>query len=275
MTTNNVQTTYGADPAIAYAGQLANAGPHRINTVIVEAAIAAGLVVLRGATTRAEGRPPPAPDAADPDGIVATGASAATAQALSGASLDGVVGGGEMTPPRPVTLVLSSHANWDLTTARIYGTDEDGLPIEEALVIPDAGNATVTTSKAFHTVTSVYIPAQAGTAGTFTVGFSAGLGPIGARQVHGVSLYDASRKPEAFQVDEAMPVLRDGQIYAYAEAAVDVGDPVYVRFVSTGDEVNGSMRATADANDCALLKGARWASKTTGAGFAVVELNLP
>jgi hypothetical protein len=60
-----------------------------------------------------------------------------------------------------------------------------------------------------------------------------------------------------------------------AEAAVDVGQPVFVRFIATGDEQLGGMRGAADANDCAVLKGARWASKTTGAGLAVVELNLP
>ena len=37
----------------------------------------------------------------------------------------------------------------------------------------------------------------------------------------------------------------------------------------------GALRCTPDANDCALVTHARWASKTTGAGLAVVELNLP
>ena len=270
---NNVQSSYGASPATAIAGQLADSGVCDVRSVIAEAAITSALAVIRGATTKAEGKHPGAPDTADVDAIIATIASAATAQTIT--SLDGVVGGAEMFPPRNVTLTLSNHANWDLTIARVTGTDEDGRIITEELVIPDGGNATVTGVKTFRTVTSLYIPAQSGTSGTATMGFGSVLGPIGGQGVHGIAMYDASGKPEAYPVDYAVPVLRRGRIYVTAEAAVDVGQPVYVRFVATGDEKLGAMRAAPDANDCALLNGARWASKTTGAGLAVVELNLP
>lgn len=270
-----VQTTYGAAPAIGYAGQFADTGDRDVRSVTAEAVLTPGLVVLRGTSTKAEGKHPSAADAADPDGIIATIASAATAQTLSGASLDGVIGGNDMLPPRNVVLVLSSHANWDLSIARVTGTDHEGNVITEELVIPDAGNATVTGVKHFRSVTSLYIPAQSGTSGTATLGTGSSLGPIGSEVVHGIALYDASREPEAYPVDYVVPVLRRGRVYVQAEAAVDVGAPVYVRFVVTGDEQLGGLRGAPDANDCALLKGARWASKTTGAGLAVVELNLP
>lgn len=272
---NNVQSSYGASPAAAIAGQFADNGACDVRSVIAEAAITAALAVIRGATTKAEGKHPAAPDTADVDAIIATGGSTATIQTLSGSSLDGVVGTAEMFPPRNLTFTLSNHADWDLTVITVTGTDADGNVIQEDFRVPNAGNATLTGLRTFRTVTQVYIPAQSGTGGTFTMGFGSVLGPIGGQGVHGIALYDASGKPEAYPVDYAVPVLRRGRIYVNAEAAVDVGQPVYVRFVATGGEQLGGLRAAPDANDCALLNGARWASKTTGAGLAVVELNLP
>jgi len=111
---------------------------------------------------------------ADVDAILATGgASSASPQTLSGASLDGVLGYRALSPSRRITLVLSNHADWDATTATITGKDANGDTITEDLTIPNGGNATLTTTKLFARVTSVTIPAQSGTGGTFTVGVAA------------------------------------------------------------------------------------------------------
>lgn len=111
---------------------------------------------------------------ADVDAILATGgASSASPQTLSGASLDGVLGYRALSPSRRLTLVLSNHADWDATTATITGKDANGDTITEDLTIPNGGNATLTTTKLFARVTSVTIPAQSGTGGTFTVGVAA------------------------------------------------------------------------------------------------------
>jgi hypothetical protein len=266
-----VQTTYSQNPAAGYAGQLADGHPADIKTAIAEVAIAAGIPAMHGATTRAECRPPYTPATADVDAILATGgASAATAQTLSGSSLDGVVGQGELVPPRPITLVLSNHADWDLTTALITGTDEDGSVIVEPVVIPNAGNATVQTQQAFRKVTSIYIPAQSGTGGTFTAGFAAGVGAID-HLVHGVALYDASREPEAYPIDYAVPCVKRGRVFVTSETSYTDGNPVFVRFIATGSEVAGQVRATADANDCALMKRARFVGSGT-AGVCTIDL---
>ncbi len=272
----SVQTSYPTSYTAGIAGQLADSGDRFIKSVIAETEIAAGLPVLRGGTTKAEGRAPFAPATADVDAIVETPtATATTAQTLSGAGLDGsAVGQGEMFPPRPVTLTLNSHADWNLTTAKITGTDEDGNVIVEDVVIPDAGNTTVTTQRAFRTVTSVYIPGQGGTNGSFTVGFGAALGPIGPQTVHGVAMYDASREPEAYPLDYAVPCVRRGRVFMTSETSYTDMDPVYVRFVISGDEVRGHVRNSPDSTDCALFKGARFVG-TGSAGAAVVELNLP
>lgn len=109
----------------------------------------------------------------DVDAIVATGASALTGQTLTGATLDGAIGDDVMAEPRFVTLVLSSHADWDATTAVLYGVDGNGNAISENLTIPNGGNTTVTSTKRYLRVTSIVIPAQSGTGGTFTVGLRA------------------------------------------------------------------------------------------------------
>lgn len=266
----SVQTTYDYVSSGLIAGQLADNGHREVNSVIAEAAIAAGLVGIRGGTTRTEVRPPTTPDTADADGIIATIASAATAQTLSGASLDGAVGALEMFPPRNVTLTLSSHADWDATEAIVTGTDEDGRVIQETLLIPNGGNATVTGARHFRTITSLYIPAQSGTGGTATMGFGSSLGPID-HGVHGVAVYDASREPEAYPIDSVVPCLSKGRVAVTCETTYTDQSIVFVRFIAGAGETAGHVRATADSNDCAFLKRARFVGSGS-AGVAVIDL---
>jgi hypothetical protein len=107
--------------------------------------------------------------------IVATGASSASSQTITGASLDGTVGWRTMATARHITLTLSADAHWDATTAVLAGRDVDGNAITENLAIPNNGGVTLTSTKRFRTVTSLTIPAQSGTNGTFTVGVGAPL----------------------------------------------------------------------------------------------------
>ena len=111
---------------------------------------------------------------ADVDAILATGGASSTSlQTLSGASLNGVLGYRALSPSRRITLVLSNHADWDASTAVVTGKDSGGNTITENLSIPNGGNATLTTTKLFARVTSVAIPIQSGSGGTFTVGVAA------------------------------------------------------------------------------------------------------
>ena len=267
-----VQTTYSYVSSSLIAGQIADNGRREVNSVIAEAAIAAGLVGIRGGTTRTEVRPPTSPDAADVDGIATAAVviSAATAQTIAAASFDGVVGAGEMFPPRNVTLTLSNSADWDATTAVVTGTDEDGRVIQESLLIPNGGNATVTGLRHFRTISSLYIPAQSGTGGTATFGFGSLLGPID-HGVHGVAVYDASREPEAYPIDYVVPCLCKGRIAVNCETSYTDQSIVFVRFIASGDEVAGHVRASADANDCAFMKRARFVGSGSS-GIAVIDL---
>lgn len=268
----SIQTTYPFARSVGYAGALADSGPSRVKTVLALVALTAGLLVVRGATAE-KGDLPGTPDVADADAIIATGASAATAQTIASGSFDGVIGADEMIPPRNLTLTLSNNANWDATVATVTGVNEDGEVIQEDFRIPDSGNVTLTGVKHFAKVTSVYIPAQAGTAGTFTLGTGSSLGPLTGRTVHGVALYDASREPEAYPVGYAVPVVERGSVYVVSETSYSDGDPVYVRFIAGVGETAGQFRATPDSNDCALLKGARF-RRSGSAGVAVIDLNL-
>ena len=67
-------------------------------------------------------------------------------QALTTSDFNGAIGAGRIFPPAKIELVLSSHADWDATSATLTGLDENGLPVSETLTIPNGGNATVTSS---------------------------------------------------------------------------------------------------------------------------------
>ena len=109
---------------------------------------------------------------ADADAIVTSLASTTGEQELDGAELNGAVGARAMNPPRAITLTLSSHADWDATTAYVDGLDVAGNAILDSFAIPNGGNATVAGTLGLHfaKVTQVTIPAASGTGGTVTVG---------------------------------------------------------------------------------------------------------
>jgi hypothetical protein len=79
--------------------------------------------------------------------------------------------------------------------------------------------------------------------------------------------------------DDDVLVLRRGTVWVYCEQAVDPTKDVYVR---TGDEYQGhrpgDFRTDNDAESdpqTLQITNARWANKTTAAGLALLELNLP
>lgn len=104
----------------------------------------------------------------DADAILSGGASSGSVQTIT--TFNGVVGAGLMNPPRALQLVLSSHADWDATTAVVTGTDGAGNAVSENFAIPNNGNTTVVGTTRFRSITQVVIPAQSGVGGTFTLG---------------------------------------------------------------------------------------------------------
>lgn len=112
---------------------------------------------------------------ADVDAIVTSVATSASIQTLSGATLTGALGGDDLTPPRKITVTRSSHADHDAVTAVLTGVDEFGATQSENLAFANGGNETITSTKRYLSVTSLVIPAQAGTGGTTQVGIAAAV----------------------------------------------------------------------------------------------------
>jgi len=98
----------------------------------------------------------------------------ATAVTYSGAGLDGVVGGGVMSPPRNI-IITTAGTDADFGTANIVvtGKDVNGATISETLQVTAGTNpGVVTGAKAFAKVTSIAVPAMGThTDGTLMVGF--------------------------------------------------------------------------------------------------------
>lgn len=272
----SVQTSYDQAPAVALDGMIADGGPRRIISRIVEETngIKPGRMVLKGSSDD-QAKLATAQLGADVDAIIATIASAGTQQVLDDADLDGAIGGDEMDYGYRLQLVLDSNADWDETTAVLKGVDADtGEIVEENLSISDGGNETLQTTGYFSRVISLTIPAQSGTGGSATLGIVAGA-RLNRGAVLGVSVRETAREELATQVfedEEAMGVLDEGRIYASAEAAVTDGARVYVRLTAAGAEELGAFRADDDGGDCAPFP-ARWRTTTSGAGLAVMELD--
>jgi len=269
-----VQSIYSLLPQLAVPGQVdQNFEARNIKSRIAALALTTGLLacLTSGASTvRHLG-----PVATSATAILATGgASAATPQTISGAALNGAIGATTMRQARSVTVTLSSHTDWDASTAILTGKGVNGETITESLTIPNNGNATLTSTNLYTAVTSLYIPAQTGAGGTFTMGIGDALGPINACAA-GIVTFSPSRSSLTISAGEVASLLSQGRAWVNSEDAVAEGGPVYVRMTAGDGEYVGALRGAPDSTDCALLQGARWATTTAAAGLALVELNLP
>lgn len=275
-----VQTTYTTAPLVAIEGgdyDIARATDN-ISAAATEAIRFGLLVVNLVGDDDDECSLPGAPGAADPIAILATGgASTAGTQTYSGAQLNGTVGDRVLSPARTIEMVFSSHANWDATNAVITGLDTDGDIVTDTIAIPDTGGATVASTQVFSKVTSIDIPAQSGTAGTFTVGYGTTLGALS--DVLGIARADTSLSRSVtpgtgYAITQTVSIKRKGRIWVLAENQVNKGDDVFVRLTAAGAEVRGHMRSDSDAGDAIPVKGLTFFTSTTAAGLAVVEVNL-
>lgn len=269
------QTSYSLDPAIAVAGQIADSSvPNRVDSFVAEGTPTPGNLVQRG-TDKERQVIPVTSLAADVDAIVASGgASAATAQTIQTTALNGVVGQGLIIPAQQVTMTLNNHADWDATTAVVKYENAMGEVVEEEVSIPNGGNTTISTVGAARRVLSIYIPAQTGTNGTFTVGTTPTSPVFTLRNFPGVAVYDSGRHPYTsglFTDKDPCPVLSKGRIYVTVEDAVTAGDPVYVRAVTSGADIAGQFGGER-ATNFGLLLGAHYVTSASQDGLAIVEL---
>jgi hypothetical protein len=77
--------------------------------------------------------------------------------------------------------------------------------------------------------------------------------------------------------NSAVPLMRQGRIALYAETALVDGSNPFIRFTANGALYTGNVRNDADAGKAVQMPAgyAKVIGNTTGAGFAVIELNIP
>ncbi len=112
----------------------------------------------------------------DVDAIKTSIASVAADTTYTGATLNGVVGVGTMSPPRNIIITSTSHTDIDAVNCVVTGRDLDGQVVTDTIAITNNGSATDVGTTAFAKVTSIFMPAHTGTAGAFQFGFGNAIG---------------------------------------------------------------------------------------------------
>lgn len=273
------QTAYTQAPAQGPAGLIADTSfANHVDSFVAQGAPVPGLLVARGTAADQQVIPIAAVAAASATAILASGgASAATAQVITGATFNGTTGTGRIVPAQLITVTLNSHANWTTGPIVVTGEDANGNRVEEHLEVPSGGNATLTTKQPFARVISLNIPAQGGTSGTYTVGLDPAGMAVSLRDFPGVAIYDSTRSPYvsgAYEDKDPCPVLGKGRIFVAVETACTAGDVAWVRMVLSGNNVRGQF----DGGLPAAASFARFANakflttQATAGGIAVLEI---
>lgn len=79
---------------------------------------------------------------------------------------------------------------------------------------------------------------------------------------------------QAIMPDAVANVMQSGAIWVVVEEAVAITDDVYMRHATgTGTQL-GAFRNDGDTNTCRQVKGARFLSATTGAGVALLWIDV-
>lgn len=282
-----VQTTQRLEERLGRAGSPYDAQPFDSVSRIAEVALRPADLAIRGTDSDSDGkgaRKLEAPAAADVDAIIATIASAAAPQTISGAGLDGVIGGGDMIPARNVTLTFDAHADWDPSNATVEGEDINGDVVTELLAI--ATSTTATGAVLFRKITSLTIPTQTGAGGTATMGTGTLLGGLTGADVVGMIRYLAARETAEnataeFAQFDVLSVITGGRVWVETEVAVSDGERVFVRLVTAAAEEINAYRndrdGTAAAPDAVPLIGARYHGDSVlrdGVRLAVVQFDM-
>lgn len=79
-----------------------------------------------------------------------------------------------------------------------------------------------------------------------------------------------------YQTGDNVGAIASGAVWVIVEEAVTRGGTVYVRHTANGGNTQlGACRSDADTANAAALTGARYLSTTSGAGLALVAINVP
>lgn len=286
-----MQTSYSNNPALGRAGLVADSRFFaHVASRIAEGRVKAGYGVLRvpgygspgGVRTADPGQVYQNPSiaiAVDADGIVTSIASSASIMVLDQGDVNGVLSYGDFFPARKLTLTLSSHADFDATTAVIRYINQDGATVSENMSIPNAGNATLTTTGYAREFIDLTIPAQSGTGGALTVGVAV-LDTLTIADFVGVAVYDSAKvsadttslSAAEYEHQDSVPVMRKGAIWVLTEDTCVEGGDVYVRIASGASDQLGAFRSDADTAAAVQIVGAVWGRDSTAGTLNILEM---
>ena len=269
------QTSVTVDPAVGRKGQLADPSLSVKDSFLAEGHLTFGLLVQNG-TAEDQVVPVAALPANDVNSIVSTAvATAASAQTIEGAQLDGVIGAGRIIPAQLITVALSSHADFDVGVAQVIGEGPDGSRQVEILAIPDAGNVTLTTSMVFSRLDKIEFPAGADVNGGITVGTNIAQMVLSPVDYPGFALYDPMLEPYAaateIEDERDVSILSFGRVLVVVESTTAAGDPCFVRMLEASADLRGQVRGTPAANFF-RLEGARFKKGAATDGLAILEM---
>ena len=274
------QTSYDTAPPLGLPGQRADCGlEHRVESFLAEGVLQFGLLVQAGTDPDRQVVPMAALPAADVDSLVATAVNTAASEVvISGTDLDGAIGTGAIVPAQRITVALSSHADFDLTTGELHYEDAEGHPRIEELAIPDGGNVTLTSLLPARRLDKIVIPTQSGAGGEVTAGTAGGTDEIALsrKDFPGVVFYEPGMEPASSTEDVAdeqpVNVMVAGTIWVTVEAAVVKGDGAWVRVTESGGDLRGQFRGSY-ASGFARLEGAQFlTSQSSADGVAILKL---
>lgn len=282
-----MQLSYTANPPRARAGMFGDAhGPRNVLSRVCRGLVQAGRFVLRvpgfggpdAGLDNGEVYQTPSPAAgAATAALVPSTATAAAITTLTAASCTGVAGAGPLRPARKLTLTLSSHADFDATTAVITYVNELDQQVSENMVIPNGGNTTLTTTGYCQQFVSLVIPAQSGTGGAYQLGVAILDSSLTLTDIEGVAHFEpikevASKDVAEYGDGDQLGVQVFGSCWVIAEEAMARGDTVYVRTGAGTNTGLGAIRNDDDSSSCVAYTGAKVLDYDADTGLAKIWL---
>lgn len=275
-----MQLNYARNMNEAVAGMLADLGPHDIETYNAEADLVLGLLLQdTGDVSSRQVSPVAALPSADPNSLVGDAtplALGAGEVVLTQADLDGAIGDAEIAPAQLLSIAMNAEADWLAGNFIFEAYGPEDVEKVERIPVTVGGDATIYSQLPYSRFHRLIVPAGDGAARTIEVGTSPTRYACSRVSFPGIGLYQPFGERVSSTVDVAagreVNVLRRGRVWVVTEAAVQRGNPVYVRMVASGNNVRGQFRGSPAANFCRLAK-AEWASnQATAGGLAVIEL---
>jgi len=101
-----------------------------------------------------------------------------------------------------------------------------------------------------------------------------GLGIAPSRVTQDSRFPSGGTAGSTYQIGDTLESISQGKVWVYVEAAVNAGEQAYVRYATGTGTQKGAFRNDADTATAAAIS-ARFRTSTSGAGLALLEINLP